>query len=215
MPTCAELAKEMQALREEVTTLKESLEMFNGLYETVKKKSEDLAKENKLLKDENQKIVKRMSDIEQYSRLNNVEVKGIPSTQGEDCLAIVKSIGDKVGCPITASDIDTVHRVPAKNGTNIIARSCSRDKKFQFASKSRKARLTTRAVGSNQTDDSPVYINDHLTPERKRLFAQAQELKREKQWKYLWTDNCTIKARQAENARVYRISCLEDLRIFQ
>lgn len=215
MPTCAELAKEMQALRAEVATMKESLDMFNGLYEAVKKKNEDLAQENKTLKEENQKIVKRMSELDQYSRLNNVELKGIPSTQGEDCLAIVKSIGDKIGCPLNPSDIDTVHRVPAKNGTNIIARFCSRDKKSDFTSKARKVRLTTRAVGFTQSDDSPVYVNDHLTPERKRLFAQALELKREKQWKYLWTDNCTIKARQAENARVYRISCLEDLRIFQ
>lgn len=188
MPTCAELAKEMQALRAEVATMKESLDMFNGLYEAVKKKNEDLAQENKTLKEENQKIVKRMSELDQYSWLNNAELKGIPSTQGEDCLAIVKSIGDKIGCPLNPSDIDTVHRVPAKNGTNIIARFCSRDKKSDFTSKARKVRLTTRAVGFTQNDDSPVYVSDHLTPERKRLFAQALELKREKQWKYLWTD---------------------------
>ena len=88
MPTCAELAKETQALRAEVTEMKLSLETFNELYETVKQKNEVLAKENKTLKDENRKVTQRLSDLEQYSRLNNVEVKGVPTTKGENCLAI-------------------------------------------------------------------------------------------------------------------------------
>ena len=128
---------------------------------------------------------------------------------------IVQAIGNKIGCPITASDVDTAHRVPAKNGTNIIARFCSRDKKAEFTSMARKARLTTMAIGLSQSADSPLYVNDHLTPDRKRLFAQALALKRERAWKHLWTDNCTIKARKADDSRVHRISCVDDLSIFQ
>lgn len=112
--------------------MKTSLVMFNDLCERVKNDNEALTKENKVLRDENKKLSKQMCDLEQYSRLNNVELKGIPETKGEDCLAVVQVIGEKIGCPIADTDIDAVHRVPAKNGSNIIARFCSRNKKAEF-----------------------------------------------------------------------------------
>ncbi|KAH7959401.1 hypothetical protein HPB49_010874 [Dermacentor silvarum] len=83
MPSCAELAKEIATLRAEMKSMQESLSMFNGLYESVKVQNETILKENKLLKDENAKLSQRLMSLEQYSRLNNVEVKGIPVT--EEC----------------------------------------------------------------------------------------------------------------------------------
>ncbi|KAH6938153.1 hypothetical protein HPB50_007316 [Hyalomma asiaticum] len=159
MPTCAELAKELQALRQEVAELEASLVMFNDLCERVKNDNEALTKANKVLRDENIKLSKQMCDLEQYSRLNNVELKGIPETKGEDCLA-VKDIGEKIGCPVADTDIDTAHRVPAKNGSNIIARFCSRNKKAEFAKKARKARLSAADIGfPHSTGPKPVYVD--------------------------------------------------------
>lgn len=214
MPTNAELAKDVDALREEVAAMKESLSMFNDLYETMKTQNAQLAKENKNLKTENVQLSKRLGDLEQYTRLNNVEVKGVPCTKGEDCLAIVQEIGNKIGCPVTPADIDVVHRVPAKTDTNIIARFCCRSKKAEFTSHAKKARLTTETLGFKRETHSNVYVNDHLTPEKKRLFAKALALKKENGWKFLWIDNCIIKARQADQSHVYRISGVEDLDVF-
>lgn len=222
MPTNAELAKEIDALRSEVAAMRDSLQTFNALYESVKTRNEALAKENKALRDENKSVKddcrlfsRRLADVEQYSRANNVEIKGIPKTEGESCLAVVQAIGEKVGCAIAPSDIDIAHRVPGKQGTHIIARFCSRSKKTDFAVKARKARLNTRAIGLSGNSVAPIYVNDHLTPENKRLFAQALELKKAKGWKFLWTDNCIIKARKSEDSRVHRISGVGDLAVFK
>ncbi|KAG0439187.1 hypothetical protein HPB47_016728, partial [Ixodes persulcatus] len=66
---------------------------------------------------------------------------------GEDCVAVMAAIGEKVECPVSPTDLDIVHRVPTKNGQqNIIALFCSRDKKNEFVKKARKARLDTRAL---------------------------------------------------------------------
>lgn len=112
--------------------------------------------------------------------------------------------------------IDTAHRVPAKNKSHIIARFCLRNKKAEFIKKARKAWLSTADIGFSQsTGPKPVYANDHLTPKRKRLFAQALALKIAQKWKHLCTDNCTIKARMADDSRVFRIACAEDLGIFR
>ncbi|KAH7947206.1 hypothetical protein HPB52_008236 [Rhipicephalus sanguineus] len=69
-----------------------------------------------------------------------------------------------------------------------------------------------RNASTNQ--DKPIFVNDHLTPENKRLFAQALALKKEKQWQFLWVDNCRIKARKTTDNRVYRISGVGDLAVF-
>lgn len=213
MVTNAELAKEVGDLRAEMAEMRESLKMFNEICEKVKTENESLVKENKLLKAENKELAKRMGDLEQYSRINNVEIRGVPFSEGESCLQVVQEIGNKVDCPVTATDIDVVHRVPAKNGTqHIIARFCSRTKKIEFASKARKARLTTAAIGIQSRTDKPIFVNDHLTPQNKRLFAQALTLKKEHSWKHLWTDNGAIKARKTDDSRVCRISGVGDLR---
>lgn len=187
--------------------------MFNDLYEKMKTQQATLTKENKDLNRANEQFSRRVSELEQYSRLNNVEIKGVPVTKGESCVEIVKTIAEKVGCPVSEADFDVIHRVPAKEGQNIIARFCSRTKKAEFASVARKARLTGSAIGFTAPTDvnTPVYINDHLTPENKRLFAQALDLKKEKQWKFLWVDNCRIKARKTTDSTVYRISRAADL----
>lgn len=214
MPTTAELSRQIELLRAELAEMKESLQMHSHLYESVKSRNEELARENKELRDENKQLGNRLAALEQYSRLNNVEIKGIPNTEGENCLAAVQAIGEKVGCPVEPKDTDVVHRVPAKNGSNIIARFCSRAKKAEFATKARKARITTGVIGFRKDTDRPVFVNDHLTPENKRLFAQALELKKAKNWKHLWTDSCVINARKSDDSRVFRIRETDHLSIF-
>lgn len=213
MPTNAELTKEIETLCKEIGELKSSLTLFNELYESIKENQEALVKENKDLGKRNQQLTERVAALEQYSRLNNVEIRGVPVTKGEDCSEILKKIGEKVNCPITSNDLDVVHRVPAKKESNIIVRFCSREKKAEFAAKARKARLTTESIGMHSEQHKPVDINDHLTPENKRLFAQALELKKEKGWQFLWVQNCRILARKSEDSRVFRISGPQDLHV--
>lgn len=196
--------------------MKSSLSMFNTIVETMKAQQAVLMKENKELARENHQLTRRVAELEQYSRINNVEIKGVPSTQGENCAEILEKIGEKIDCPVTASDIEIVHRIPAKDGPHILARFLLRTKKAEFIAKARKARLTAGSIGftSENASVKPVFINDHLTPENKRLFAQALALKKEKEWQFLWVENCKIKARKTKDSRVYRISGVSDLAVF-
>lgn len=214
MPTNAELAKEIEAFRVEMAEMRESMKLLNEICEGAKKENGNLIKENKSLKVKNKELAKRLSELEQYSRSNNVEIRGVPVRKDENCLEIVQEIGNKANCPIGAADIDIVHRVPVKNGIpHIIARFCTRAKRADFCGKARKARLNTSDIGIQSQKDEPIFINDHLTPEKKRLFAQALSLKKEKNWKYLWTDNGVIKARKTDDSKVHRIADTDDLTI--
>lgn len=213
MPTNTELAREVDLLRREVEEMKNSLTMFNEICENMKQEQARLTSENKALKKENEHLSKRLGEAEQYSRVNNIEIKGVPCTKNEDCVAILKAIGDEIGCPVIDADIDVVHRVPAKHDKNIIARFCSRTKKTDFVAKARKARLNTTALGFPQTQQKNVFVNEHLTPDNKRLFAQALARKKDHGWKFLWTSNCRIKARKDEDSRVHVINSANDLSV--
>ncbi|KAH7952956.1 hypothetical protein HPB49_002980 [Dermacentor silvarum] len=151
--------------------------------------------------------------MEQYSWINNVEIRGIPVTKGEDCAAIMQTIGDKIACKLAPSDLDVVHRVATlKAGAkNLLARFSSRTKKVEFVSKARKAKLCLEDISLSGAANSHVYINDHLTPENKALFSQALSLKKADNWKFLWTDNCQIKARRTTQSKVFHITCEADL----
>lgn len=210
-------APDVASMKRELDGLVDSVKMLNALVEETRAENSSLAAANEALTAQNAALTKRMAEIEQYSRINNVELKGIPCTQGEDCTAIVKAIGTKVSCAISDTDIDVIHRVPTKAGTsqNIIARFCSRSKKQEFISKARKARLNTNDLDFPGPENYPVYINDHLTPDNKRLFAKALAIKKEKGWLHLWTDNGHIKTRQTNDSRVFRIASEADLSVYR
>lgn len=204
------------SINKEIADFKESLSFFDETVESLKAEQVRLKAENKALAARNQTLEKRVAELEQYSRKNNVEVKGVPCTKGEDCIGIMEAIGRKIECPVTKGDLDVVHRVPSKSASkHIIARFTSRAKKAEFIAKARKARLQANDIGFHGTDNQAVYVNDHMTQGNKQLFAKALALKKEKKWQFLWTDDCVIKARQTTESRVLRIRDEADLEIFR
>lgn len=200
-------------LKKEIDSLNTSAEHLNGLVEELRSQNATLIVENKQLKSQNHSLTRKVEELEQYSRLGNVEIKGIPCSQGEDCVTIMQTLGNKINCPVSPSDLDIVHRVPTRSNDkkNIIARFCSRAKKADFVSKARKAKLCLSDIGFSGSFNAPVFVNEHLTPGNKALFSKALTLKREKNWMFLWTDNCQIKARKTTNSRVLRIRDESDL----
>lgn len=242
MPTCAELAKRIDELEsafnaklsgvlkeieaqiklkccdlglDESANVLQSIDFMGKKFDELSAKQNELVAANKVLMAQNETLNKKVADLEQHSRKNNVEIKGVPSTQNEDCSAILKRMGDVVRCPVSTTDIDTIHRVPSKSGEKaIIARFVCRDKRDDFVRKARKARLRANQIGFSGSTDSAIYVNDHLTIENKMLFSKALALKKERRWQYLWTENCQIKARQTSDSRQFRISSESDLRIF-
>ncbi|KAH7938513.1 hypothetical protein HPB49_024749 [Dermacentor silvarum] len=193
----------------------DSLKFLNDLVEKLHSCKASLVAENKALKSENCSLSRRVSELDQYSRINNIEIRGIPCIQGEDCVAVLETTGRKIGCPVTSTDLDVVHRVSTKDkgNKNLIARFGSRTNKNDFISKARKERLCLSDIGRYDSN-FPIFVNDHLTPQNKALFSKALALKKANNWKHLWTDNCQIKARKTNESRICRIADESDLSLF-
>ncbi|KAH9379753.1 hypothetical protein HPB48_013110 [Haemaphysalis longicornis] len=116
MPTCAELAKRIKVLEsafkeqletavkevkaeagktlddkglEEHAKLCESVKFLSAQYDSMRVKQDALIAENKALRAHNESLETRLAELEQYSRQNNIEIKGVPTTKGEDCTAFL------------------------------------------------------------------------------------------------------------------------------
>lgn len=205
----------IKGLKDEIEGLTSSLDFLNRTVESLRSEKEELTAMNKSLIARNESLERRIGDLEQYSRKSNLEIKGVPFTQGENCMTILQTIASKIDCPVSTSDIEVVHRVPSASDTkHLLVRFHSRALKTDFISKARKARLNTSDIGFSKARGKPVFVNDHLTPQNKQLFSKALQLKKDKSWRFLWTDDCVIKARQSTDSRVFRIRCESDLAIF-
>ncbi|KAK8768006.1 hypothetical protein V5799_005213 [Amblyomma americanum] len=166
----ADLRKEVEELKQSMTFMNDSFEAFR----TTGEELEALKKEHAALKLEKDELAqtlaktqKELIELKQYSRLSNVEIKGIPETEDESLVEVVQKIGEKIGMDVETTDIDVVHRVPTKEKTkkNVIVKFASRAARDKFLQSARKKRLSANDIGFSET--TPVYLNEHLCPEYK------------------------------------------------
>ncbi|XP_077550631.1 uncharacterized protein LOC144163792 [Haemaphysalis longicornis] len=168
-----------------------------------------LLEANEALQDKNKRLTRRVDELEQYTRLNNLEIKGISSD--EDPVDVVKKIGDVLKEPVSSHDIDTCHRIPTRKPgeTNIVVRFVRRDKRHALLARARKQKLTTKQLGLSQAN--AVYVNEHLTQANKQLLGAAIARKKEVAWKFVWTNGGKFFARKDEQMDAVRIQDLSDL----
>ncbi|KAH6946556.1 hypothetical protein HPB50_013971 [Hyalomma asiaticum] len=219
------IRSEERNLRAEIDEMKRSMDFFSKTLDDTNEKLVATLAENNALKKENcvlqhkvSSLEKKLADCqsgllqsEQYSRNRNLEIKGVTEKPNENLVEVLQKIGEVVGETVTAEDIDVCHRVRTKQAgqTNIIVQFQRRDKRDQLLQKSRKKRLTNPSLGL--PTESPVFVNEHLCPEVKKMLGMAIARKREHSWKFVWTKNGTIHARRTETSPVVRIMRESDL----
>lgn len=120
----------------------------------------------------------QIEDLQQRSRINNLEINGVPQKSTENVMDIVTKIFSKVG--ITESNlIDACHRIPHMSHSNatpkaIIVKLISRSKKNVLAAMRHVKNLTTDQVGLDCAN-SKIYINEHLTHTQKILYKKVRD----------------------------------------
>ncbi|CAK1548292.1 unnamed protein product [Leptosia nina] len=137
---------------------------------------------------------------DQFSRLNNVEILGVPSKSGENLHNIVSDICAVTGFRLEPTDVDTVHRVrqfathdgQAPRPPAIVVRFTRRRRKDELLAAARARRTVTTADIKLAGPQSKIFINEHLTPSNKLLLKRARELKSELNYSYLWDRYDTV-----------------------
>lgn len=213
-----EFRAQMKALRTELRDDVHSMDHMNAVFEDIQQNFDAMKAENAELKDENSQlraeldgIKKRLADaesrlqhLEQYSRNKNIEIKGIEESPNEDVTAVVCKLGQLSGVSVEPDDIESCHRVHARNKPGcIIVQFMRRQKRDALLEKARKLRLKNSDFGNKSA--SPVYVNEHLCPTLKRLLGMAVTKKRESGWKYVWCRYGKIFAKKSDGSETLAI----------
>lgn len=77
--------------------------------------------------------------------------------------------------------------------------------------KKTKRSLFANEIGLNTAPDRQIYIRDHLTTFKMKLFQEAKKIKYNLEFKYLWVKNSRIFLRQQADSVVYSIQSRNDI----
>jgi hypothetical protein len=198
-------------------------------YDDQQRQMKDMMAENKEMRDqvsvvlnsladvqkENRQLRQKLDDMEQYSRNSNLEVVGVPETPSEVPEMIATTIAKKLGVPVQKEDIEAAHRVASSRSPKpLVIRFKARSLRDKVLDKSRKQTQTEKLKAKDlcpDFKDTPVFINEHLTADRKKLITEARAKKNEKDYKYLWTKSGTIYMKKFDSSPPIKIVSTEDL----
>jgi len=203
----------LQKLQTAETNLKLQTERIDTLENTQKSLQRELEaamKQNNQLQAENTYLNKEVEQLQSYSRINNLELHGIPEKESESVQYIVVSVARALNVKITSKDIDAAHRIKTSKielPAPIVVKFVSRQTKGDILRAYRKNRsFTTKEIDSSLAERN-IYINEHLTRQGKIKLKGERDLRR-LGIKYVRTQDCKILAREDSGTPIKRIQLL-------
>jgi len=232
-------------LKKSVDEAMNHVEFVNAKYDELlqmMKSSNDerkaLQDENKILQDENkilkatihsierslESVTRANHDLEQYTRRECVEIRGIPvaaTPSEEQTNNIVKDVGKLLGVDITENDISVSHRMPQSQERKgkprppaIIVKFTRRDVKDNFYRARKHLKdLTTQDLG--YSEKNKIYLAESLSERNRMLFKDCLKVKKDLEFKFIWTLNGKIFMRKDKDSPVHLIANKEDLQKMQ
>lgn len=173
----------------------------------------DLTQENVDLKSKLKSLETRVGDAEQYSRRNTVEIIGIPEIKNENVYETVRNVGRALDMDISNDMVDICHRLPKapnQQYSGIVVKFVRRSDKECIMERRRvKRNLSTRHIG--YTDDNIVYVNESLSPEKRKLLSLTRRVRKEKNYEFLWVRNGIIRIRKNQGSQAIVVCNKDDL----
>lgn len=160
-----------------------------------------------------EKIEQQLKDNDQRSRLNNIEIKGVPVSQSENLFSIVAKIGAHIKCVLPKEQVNYIARVPMRNDKtkkNIVVAVHSRYVKDAFVAAAKKC--TTTVIDLGLQGDNRVYVNDHLTLDNKILLNKVKTMAKDRGHAFTWVKGCQIFVRKNPTSPVIVLKSESDLK---
>lgn len=202
----AELS-ELKTIKPELSDIKSSLEFLDhkmgALSDKVKQMENDMQSLHNTQNDVDQ-LQKRVLLLEEYirdgeqrSRMNNIEIKGVPVSNSENLFSIISKIGAHIKCVVPQDQINYIARIPMRNdkqNKSIVVALHGRYLKDNFVAAAKKC--TTTAVDIGLQGSQRIYVNDHLTLDNKILLNKTKTLAKDRGFAYTWVKGCRIYVRK-------------------
>lgn len=203
--------REIQSLRTSLDNALSQFETQSKLVETLQARVDNLETENKTVKLKLANLEKAVDDAGQYARRNTLEIRGLPYMapveSPEQSRELVKSVARALNVNLPDIAIDYCHRLkkPRSGGpAPIIVKFVRRFDKINLLNQRRvKRSLTCKHLDINLDSENPIYLGPSLTAFRGKLRQQANQLKNELGFKWLWvTPDGEIRLRKTDSSPV-------------
>lgn len=229
---------DLNSIKKQLSEFQEAFKFFNQVVEDLKKENDVLKKGNsvisndlKTIKEENVKLKQSLKSYEtrvkkleednsrqqQWARLQNVEIVGVPECKEEVTVEVARKVMSCIGVPLEPRDIEFAHRVQprrttsAKRGRAIVVRLKDRAIRDKIITAARTRRNMSAVEMGFGGENGFIYINEHLTIENKALIVACKTKAKERDYKYVWTKNCRIFMRRNDTSPPMPISSMADL----
>lgn len=209
----------INTLTKDVSELQTSVQFQSEECVDLKKRVDDLAKSTGCSDkcDSSMAALETKLDVlEQQARQCNIEICNVPERRNENLLGVIEAVGNLIKYPIAQKDIVSVHRVPHasfddKKPKNIVVKFTSRIMRDNVLSAFRKRKeVKSDQIGVAGTPLT-VYMNEHLTLKKKKLFRVCKDIAKKNNFKYIWVKNATILVRETDTAPAIAIRSELDL----
>ena len=223
------LDEKLSPLSEQLKKALVMVKSLNTKYEKMEETLVVLQEENKALKEEHaslkaqvlssandlKSVQKSLNDLEQYTRRDSVEIRGIPlpeESQEEDTNEIVLQLSKKMGIPLERKDISVSHQIRSRSLVDpaIIVKFVRREVRERlYRARKRLKSITTADFGFSV--EKKIIINESLTPKNKELFKDCLRFKKDNNFKFLWTNAGKIFLRRNADSPVILINSSADI----
>ncbi|XP_039299286.1 uncharacterized protein LOC120355058 [Nilaparvata lugens] len=125
----------------------------------------------------------QLDDAEQYSRVNCLEINGIPEINNENVVETVKTIAKSLDVALTEESINACHRLGNKQDgrkRGIIDKFTRRFVKEELLQRRKvKRNFNTSDIGLSSGPADTININESLTQNRRKILNAAREERKE------------------------------------
>lgn len=186
----------------------------NDLLDLMKKqqnKVDDLSNKCKYLEKFNQALEQRVQCLEQATNSKNIEIQGIKMQDKEVLNDVLAKIMSKMGTK--QEDVESYWRVgkqiPGRRPPAIVIKLRNEAVRDEWMNKKGLVR-TYKDMYPESDDNSPIFINEHLTKYFKDLLWNAKT-KLKDMYQYVWVKKGQILCKKSDGARVFNIVSVHDI----
>jgi len=206
---------DIEDFKTEINAIKTEISGIQTCNAVIEDKIGTLQAENDKFKQENLTLRETVQRLDQYSRVDNLLISGIPVTPGENIYVILANIAEVLNIAYSNSDVSVAHRLRAKPNDSrppaIVVKFVAREIKNLWLAAKRKKRTFSTTELRGRLDQADIYFNEHLTPHTSAIFYRARQLVKSRTINRTWTRDCQVFVKRDADGPSSKITRLQDL----
>lgn len=217
----AKMDKQFSDVHSSIANLSSEFSQLSASVESLKIENANFKVEVQELRDENaslhaelQEVKSKSLHLEQYSRVNNVEIRGVPVTEEENVYQLLSCVARALGIAYVNDSISIAHRLQKTAkfpNPSIIVCFISRRERDIWLSAARKMKGISASTIYRSFPNTKVSIIEHLSIHNRTLLGRSRDLVKAKKLASSWVVNGKVMARKEEGGRAVWLHTEDDL----